>query len=463
MKALEVLPKLGRRKVLVNGKPCGRNELIADFIYQQTQKVRDRKQVSSHIQVLKNTRKHEPAFMRLLMDSGEGDEDGMQETTNTGPTTATPPSNSAFDFDTSPSLHASYTHHSSFRHQHSQPKHHQNHQHGHHRVKSDTPSDPMADHTMAHEATAARHNSIQSIYRQSATTPDSAVSLSSDSAHRDFTREGPSSHQRGAYTSPPRYRDLPRGPAILPHSVEFSPLWPTFFGLFIQHPKSEMLTDSDIQQDGFDPSDNHVADSHSLVHTHELARASDLDRHAFSTIDIHQLPQEKFPCLYDLYERATCAFLFFKVDMNLNLALDKGTFENTCLFRANERRTLRCSTVIYSFGAKVLESTEVKQASSAEMSGEDEGFMHSFEFVNQFFNAFLSGIRTLETSDEVEVALCNLSMVQVYEDMDPRAGEEGGGAAAPLLVMAFEFEEGRGGVAPYHIVDGSEMLETLVC
>jgi hypothetical protein len=58
--ALEVLPKLGRRKVLVNGKPCGRNELIADFIYQETGKVRDRKQVSSHIQVLKNTRKNDP-------------------------------------------------------------------------------------------------------------------------------------------------------------------------------------------------------------------------------------------------------------------------------------------------------------------------------------------------------------------------------------------------------------------
>ncbi|EST05130.2 TEA/ATTS [Kalmanozyma brasiliensis GHG001] len=66
--ALRLIPKLGRRKVLVHGKPCGRNELIADYIERKTNKKRSRKQVSSHIQVLKNIRKGDPEFQQLIAE-----------------------------------------------------------------------------------------------------------------------------------------------------------------------------------------------------------------------------------------------------------------------------------------------------------------------------------------------------------------------------------------------------------
>lgn len=51
---LAIIPKNGSNKIKVSGRLCGRNELISDYIFSKTGKLRSRKQVSSHIQVIKN-------------------------------------------------------------------------------------------------------------------------------------------------------------------------------------------------------------------------------------------------------------------------------------------------------------------------------------------------------------------------------------------------------------------------
>lgn len=51
---------MGRKKFMLEGALRGRNELIQDSIRRDTGIIRDRKQVSSHLQVLKQHLHNQP-------------------------------------------------------------------------------------------------------------------------------------------------------------------------------------------------------------------------------------------------------------------------------------------------------------------------------------------------------------------------------------------------------------------
>lgn len=71
--ALEIIPKKGLHKIKISGRSCGRNELISDYILSQTGKLRSRKQVSSHIQVIKNL--HKERDLLDLIENGPAEDD----------------------------------------------------------------------------------------------------------------------------------------------------------------------------------------------------------------------------------------------------------------------------------------------------------------------------------------------------------------------------------------------------
>lgn len=79
--ALAIVPKNGLNKIKLGGKARGRNELISDFIFAKTGKLRSRKQVSSHIQVIKNTTKNR-RLIALISDGPQFDLEEDAEESN---------------------------------------------------------------------------------------------------------------------------------------------------------------------------------------------------------------------------------------------------------------------------------------------------------------------------------------------------------------------------------------------
>ena len=64
--ALRVIPNWGRKKRMLDGKLSGRNEWISRYIWIHSGVKRCRKQVSSHIQVLKPFLEDNPICKSLL-------------------------------------------------------------------------------------------------------------------------------------------------------------------------------------------------------------------------------------------------------------------------------------------------------------------------------------------------------------------------------------------------------------
>lgn len=108
---LRLIPKSGLNKIKIAGRSCGRNELISDYIFAKTGKFRTRKQVSSHIQVIKNlgqkldiiqlindgpifnsheeqvesTRKFEDVFSKINLNKSLGFSDSMKRKSDSLP------------------------------------------------------------------------------------------------------------------------------------------------------------------------------------------------------------------------------------------------------------------------------------------------------------------------------------------------------------------------------------------
>jgi len=152
-------------------------------------------------------------------------------------------------------------------------------------------------------------------------------------------------------------------------------------------------------------------------------------------IDVRQI-QDKFPekkdGLKELFERGPHEAFFlvkFWADLNSNISEDTATFYGvTSTYESTENMTIECSTIVCSFGKKVVEKVETEYARL-----EGGRFIYKLEKspMCEYMINFILKLKNLPEKYMMNSVLENFTILQVITNRDTRE---------TLLCTAFVFE-----------------------
>ncbi|KAJ8331762.1 hypothetical protein BDV3_000749 [Batrachochytrium dendrobatidis] len=149
---------------------------------------------------------------------------------------------------------------------------------------------------------------------------------------------------------------------------------------------------------------------------HQLAQFAGISEHeTIKELNISLIPCIRFPILQTLFARSnhSVEFYLLRVDLDMFL-LHHGEFKNILIFESKRTMQIECTTSVYSFGKRILETIQPQTPELSPVST----WLYQFDYVKEFFTAFLNGFQFLEGEEEARMAIENLSIMQTFEEVD---------------------------------------------
>ena len=123
-----------------------------------------------------------------------------------------------------------------------------------------------------------------------------------------------------------------------------------------------------------------------------------------------------------------------------------GEFKNITIFESTVPMNLDCTTTVFSYGSRILETLQTLPPSKKS----DQRYTYATNMVNGFFTTYFNGLRELG-EDSIKNAISHLQLMQIFSVSKVSETIHDHHSEPPILCLTYELDTGDGSVQMFKV------------